>query len=282
MIRVALLSDTHANASALRAVLSEVESLGCERVLCCGDVVGLGPEPNEVIDALRAVKAMTVVGNVDRNVLRVLKRQERYRKSGKLEKWVSYGWTWNVLTQENRFWLAQLEQHARCRVGGKRVYITHGLPGNLDGQLTAICARDKGRKLLRKAACDVMVVGHSHSTVVHSTGHGVLVNCGSVGLSFDEPGVACWVLAEFGRDEEPKLRVCNTPYDLDATLAAFDRAKLPPQLKGMFANARPASDKDRQELASLANSEDFVARGTGDAFGGGSSAGDASAGDAPA
>jgi predicted phosphodiesterase len=64
-MRFLILSDIHANVTALEASLAAVE--GCwDRAVCLGDVVGYGPDPNEVVDRLRTLNAVTIRGNHDK------------------------------------------------------------------------------------------------------------------------------------------------------------------------------------------------------------------------
>ena len=64
MIR-AVISDIHANAIALEAVLADAASCGAESIVCLGDIVGYGPEPEKAVDAIRRSAAATVAGNHD-------------------------------------------------------------------------------------------------------------------------------------------------------------------------------------------------------------------------
>jgi len=64
-MRFLVLSDIHANMTALEASLAAVEGRW-DKVLCLGDVVGYGPDPNEVVDKLRALDATTIRGNHDK------------------------------------------------------------------------------------------------------------------------------------------------------------------------------------------------------------------------
>lgn len=61
----AIISDIHANAIALDAVLADAESCGAERVICLGDVVGYGPEPEQTATRIRQVAAASLAGNHD-------------------------------------------------------------------------------------------------------------------------------------------------------------------------------------------------------------------------
>ncbi len=64
-MRYLILSDIHANATALEAALEAAKGRW-DKVLCLGDVVGYGPDPNEVIDKVRELGATTIRGNHDK------------------------------------------------------------------------------------------------------------------------------------------------------------------------------------------------------------------------
>jgi predicted phosphodiesterase len=64
-MRYLVLSDIHANVTGLEAALAAVEGKW-DRVICLGDVVGYGPDPNEVVDKIRALDALIIRGNHDK------------------------------------------------------------------------------------------------------------------------------------------------------------------------------------------------------------------------
>lgn len=65
----AIISDIHANAEALRAVLADIDSRGVERLICLGDIVGYGPDPLECLDMVRRRCEWSLLGNHDYAVL---------------------------------------------------------------------------------------------------------------------------------------------------------------------------------------------------------------------
>ena len=65
-MRLAVLSDIHSNLAALDAVLADLDALPpVDELWVCGDIVGYGPQPNEVIERLRERGARAVMGNHD-------------------------------------------------------------------------------------------------------------------------------------------------------------------------------------------------------------------------
>ncbi len=68
-MRIAVLSDLHANAQALEAVMNDVVNQGCEHVFCLGDIALAGPQPKEVIEYVMAQNTWTVIqGNTDKMI----------------------------------------------------------------------------------------------------------------------------------------------------------------------------------------------------------------------
>ena len=63
-----IVSDLHSNAEALKAVLNRVRRKKFDRVICLGDFVGYGAQPNQVLDTMRMMKAskLYIRGNHDR------------------------------------------------------------------------------------------------------------------------------------------------------------------------------------------------------------------------
>jgi predicted phosphodiesterase len=64
-VRIAIVSDIHANLAAFEAVLVHARNLGYDRMICLGDVVGYGPDPVECVDLVRELCAFTLLGNHD-------------------------------------------------------------------------------------------------------------------------------------------------------------------------------------------------------------------------
>ena len=64
-MRYAIVSDIHANIRAWEAVLADIRSQSVDVIVCLGDVVGYGPKPAEVLEAVRSVTDHFVLGNHD-------------------------------------------------------------------------------------------------------------------------------------------------------------------------------------------------------------------------
>lgn len=101
-MRYLVLSDIHSNREALDAVLAHAQGK-YDRVVCCGDVVGYGADPNWAIDWVRANVSDIVRGNHDR-ACAGLEDLEWFNPAAR----ASAQWTHDVLTPENLAWLREL------------------------------------------------------------------------------------------------------------------------------------------------------------------------------
>ena len=71
-MKVAVITDVHANLPALEAALGRIETLGMETIYCGGDLVGYGPHPNEVCALIEERAIPTIYGNYDYAIARDL------------------------------------------------------------------------------------------------------------------------------------------------------------------------------------------------------------------
>ena len=103
-MRTLVLSDLHANLTALDAALAAAKGRW-DRVVCLGDVVGYGPDPNEVTSKLRELGARTIRGNHDKAATDLMPTDD-FNPVAK----AAVDWTRSQLSPENLKWLAELPQ----------------------------------------------------------------------------------------------------------------------------------------------------------------------------
>ena len=101
-MRYLILSDIHANLTALDTALAAAKG-HWDKVICLGDVVGYGPDPNEVVDRIREIGAITIRGNHDKAGSGLANADD----FNPVARAVAL-WTRDQLRPENREWLEQL------------------------------------------------------------------------------------------------------------------------------------------------------------------------------
>ena len=71
-MKIALISDIHSNTEALKAALEYIDELGVDKIICLGDIVGYGAEPNECCELIRKHADIALLGNHDAAVIGVM------------------------------------------------------------------------------------------------------------------------------------------------------------------------------------------------------------------
>src|SRR5258708_21717884 len=117
-MRLAILSDIHANLEALRATLDDVAARGADRIVCLGDIVGYNTDPDACVALLRARVPLCVAGNHDRAVAGAITTEQFSRVAAK-----AVAWTQAHIGAEARDWLARLPLKAAFE---DRLVIVHG------------------------------------------------------------------------------------------------------------------------------------------------------------
>jgi diadenosine tetraphosphatase ApaH/serine/threonine PP2A family protein phosphatase len=153
VVRVAVISDVHANLYALEAVLSEIDREPPDGLWCLGDTVGYGPRPNECCDLVRERADPVLIGNHD---LLALDAAEVALADFNPEAAEASVWTAEQLSDESRRFLEALEPTAE-REG---VELFHGSPRDpvWEYVLTELVALES----LALTEAPVVLVGHTH------------------------------------------------------------------------------------------------------------------------
>ncbi len=239
-MRYLVLSDIHANSTALEAALSAVEERW-ERVVCLGDVVGYGPDPNEVIDRVRTLNATTIRGNHDKAACGLVNADD-FNPVAR----TAATWTREHLRADNLTYLQQLPQGPLEADG---LALIHGALHDEDEYVFAPAQALDG---LLESPSPVTFFGHTHFQGGFSfrdnqleviqlrpePGAGFaalrvepdtryLLNPGSVGQPRDGDPRAAFAIADLNHAVVEFWRV---PYDVEAVQQRMKRAGLPEPL----------------------------------------------------
>ena len=182
-MKIAFLSDIHANVPALEKAMELIRQSDAEAVVCLGDLVHYGPQPEETIRILMHSDIDCIQGNCDRAVAR---GRETTGETYDNPHWTNiaadfFEWTGNSISPGSRKWLKNLPEESRFVVGKTAILCVHGLPGRQSGQLPENAAMEVYDGILSRAAANVVVCGLTHTPSVIRRPRGIIINPGSVG-----------------------------------------------------------------------------------------------------
>ena len=219
-MRVAALYDIHGNLPALEAVLGDVRSLDVDQIVIGGDVFP-GPLAVDCLDVLLGldIPVQIIRGNGDRVVLAQKKGADPTEVPEPFREVIRYN-------------AAQLEQNHESAIeswpatlsleidGIGRVLFCHATPRNDVDIFTRLSESDQLDAIFAAANSDLVVCGHTHMQFDRMIGTTRVVNAGSVGMPFAEPG-AYWLLID------ADIHFQRTEYDLSAAADRIRRSGYP-------------------------------------------------------
>lgn len=198
-MKVAVLSDIHANVQALEAVMGDVVEQGCEHVFCLGDLVLAGPQPKEVMDYVMAQDSWTIVqGNTDKMVANYGPEVIEFLEEHAPIMANAIADDINILDNSQRAFLADLSPQLSVEVEGCSVLLTHGSPRRNDEDIFPEMPLDEIEKIIKGTKEKLILCGHTHIPCGYQTNSGqTVVNVGSIGRPMTEKPLACYAIINF-------------------------------------------------------------------------------------
>jgi len=239
-VRVAAITDIHANLPALEAVLAAIDEAGVEEIWCLGDTLGYGAEPDECTDLVRERCAIGLVGNHDLAVLGALDIAAFSEAAA-----AAVAWTRENVAERTLAHLRELEPAgAREDIG-----LFHASPR--DPIWEYVLSAEQADACFDAQETRIALIGHSHVSLYFTrptpeeaddrlrgaqSDDGVeldlsarawLINPGSVGQPRDGDPRAAWLELDTDR---LSARFHRVPYDVERAAASISAAGLPRRL----------------------------------------------------
>lgn len=224
-MNIAVLADIHGNLAALHAVTEDIERWAPDMVVVAGDIVNRGPESGrclELVLRLEAERGWRVLrGNHERYVLQFDRdrgRPEFAPGSPRHELSRPISWTHRQVADRIAT-IAALPESLTVDIGGETLVVYHASARHDRDGISRGSPDAELREQIDPSAT-IFCVGHTHTPFARRLGETLVVNVGSVGLSFDHDTRAAYARLTRGRAGWA-AEIVRLPYDLQATLRAF-------------------------------------------------------------
>ena len=246
-MRYLIISDLHGNYEALEAVLEDSGGR-YDQIVCCGDLVGYGPDPNRIVEWAKVSLFAVIRGNHDRACCG-LEDLEWFNPVAQ----DASRWTMRHLTRENHEWLRALPS-GPIQVNGFTV--AHGSPLDEDEYVASL---DDAANVFDYLNGAITFFGHTHLQGGFVQTHGrrvalvrprrdepslrlrldseavYMINPGSIGQPRDADPRAAYAVFD---SEAREVTLCRAVYDWQAVRRKIEEAGLPPALGQRLALGR--------------------------------------------
>ena len=231
-MRIAIISDIHSNLEAFQAVLSEIEKEQVDTILCLGDIVGYGPNPNECIELAQKHCETILIGNHD---YACINKSEMFFFNRFARQAIEY--TLSVISEENLDFISGLPFSAIVY----HYLLVHANPYTPESW-DYILSIDDAIFYFSKFKAQICFIGHSHQPIVYyetvdqqygfteerelnlDPDKRYIINVGSVGQPRDNNPAAAFGILDTTENHYELIRV---GYNVKETIDKMYSAGLP-------------------------------------------------------
>jgi len=181
-MRIAFISDIHGNFTAFQAVLADIHSQSIDQVVCLGDAITLGPQPLEVLNALRELKCLHVKGNHDEAILNP-ESASQYEITEHLI--ADLYWCRDQLSPDDLKFIDSFKpMHEINLPNGDLILAFHGSPHSSTDIIQSTTPPEVLDVYFNGQNANIFIGGHSHVQMVRRHDDKLILNSGSIGNAF--------------------------------------------------------------------------------------------------
>ena len=191
-MKLGIITDIHNNLTALKAVVEKLNQMGCDEIICCGDIIGIGPYPEETVQYIMQIPNLIAVrGNHEKYLLEGMPGEYPNEENMGFEEMKHHKWEHSLLSAESIAFLESLPYETDIACEGFNVSITHTCMDS-DGHYINYKinpSADDLDKMFADIKSDIVLYGHDHCRNI-CKGDKLYINVGSLGCPAWDKNIA--------------------------------------------------------------------------------------------
>ena len=216
-MKIAVISDIHANLIALKTVLEDIKKQNCEKIFCLGDLAMAGPQPVETVDFIIKQTDWTIIqGNTDKLIVDY--SSELFENMMNTFPLMAKALREDVkvLSEDQKEFLRKLPPQKELEIEGVKILLVHGSPRRNNEDILPNLPIEQVEEIIDGVNADLILCGHTHMPAGYQTNtKQTVINDGSVGRPMTEDLKACYLI----------LDIKNGSFTAEHRLLDYDREK---------------------------------------------------------
>ena len=229
-MKIGVISDIHSNIVALNKILNEFEKIKVDKIICCGDIIGIGASPEETVKTLMQKKDILIAvrGNHEQYLLKgLLKNVHDDKRAMSLEEIDNHEWTHSKLSENSKNFISKFKISNIIEIEGKKIYIVH-YPSNENGIYKKHIKKPtikQNEEMFSEIDADIYIYGHTHTTSINNKNNKWYINSGSLGCPV-KSNIANAGILEINKNDihYEQLKI---EYNVNEVIQEIERLKFP-------------------------------------------------------
>lgn len=228
-MKIGIITDIHNNVIALKKVVKYLNERECDKVICCGDIIGIGPYPEETVQEMMKINNLICVcGNHEKYLTEGIKRD--YLPEMHKSELEHHQWEHSLLSESSKDFLHNIPDSLDLVCDDIKIHVTHyALDSNnkcksIDPEPTVLDLDRLFSYLEDKA--DIILYGHDHKGCVVKTEDKYYINCGSLGCPASSKNIARAGILNINNNNV-EFKNISLEYDSDLVVDKINEIKYP-------------------------------------------------------
>ncbi len=227
-MKYGIITDIHNNVIALRAVLKRLNQMNCDRIICCGDIIGIGPCPEETVREMAGIPwLMSVRGNHEGYLLEGMPAEYPNEENMSFGEMEHHRWEHHLLSDESVAFLRSMPYRIDFASEGLTLSVMHSCMdrnGHFSGAKRNPSESDLS-DMFAGVDSDVILYGHDHARNICKSDK-LYINVGSLGCpSWDREIARAGVLTIGNGNAE--IETIDVVYNVNEVIRRIDMIHYP-------------------------------------------------------
>lgn len=229
-MKIGIITDIHSNIHALNSVINEFNKIKVDKIICCGDIIGIGANPEEVVQRLIQIKDKLIIvkGNHEQYLLNGLPKEvhDNKRKMN-ADEIKNHEWNQSKLSEVSKKFIKTFKITETIQIENKKIYIVH-YPLDESGKYKRHIKKpttEENEKMFQEIEADIFVYGHTHTISVNNKNEKWYINCGTLGCPM-KTNIANAGILEISGDKV-EYEQLSIEYDVSVAISEIEKLKFP-------------------------------------------------------
>lgn len=227
-MKYGIITDIHNNVTALRAVLRKLDQMNCDSIICCGDIIGIGPAPEETVqEMIRIPGLISVRGNHEDYLLEGMPTEYPNEEDMSFSEMDHHRWEHSLLSEGSVAFLRSLPKRIDFISDGLGISVMHSCIDE-NGRYSKARKNPTIQDLLDMfgdVKSDIIIYGHDHTRNICREDK-FYINVGSLGCPSKERDIARAGVLNI-KNSKVAIEPIEVVYDADEVVRQIDELNYP-------------------------------------------------------
>lgn len=227
-MKLGIITDIHNNLTALDAVVKRLQEIKCDKIICCGDIIGIGPYPEETVQYMMQIPDLIAVrGNHEKYLLEGMPDDYPNYENMGFEEMRHHKWEHSLLSEKSISFLKKLPYRVDVAYEGFNISVMHYCMDNERNYINYKMnpSESELKNMFADVNSDIVIYGHNHCRNICKSDK-LYINVGSLGCPAQDKNLARAGILEI-ENGNAEIYPIDVEYNVNNVISSIDEINYP-------------------------------------------------------